>query len=278
MPICPPVAHLTAVLLAACAIGLTAPAQAATALASYSFNGNLLASEAGAPALLAIDPLAANGFETAVVHGVPQQVYRWSGDGSASSQQGGLTLDASGLASASSYTLTFTFEFLANASTGGGWRRLVDTEGRQSDNGLYLAPGAQLSLVQQAETANPQIVNGSTLFTTPGFHDVLLSVANAGNGQQQVLGWLDGQLQFSVATATTFTLANAGNPQRLITLFADNLAAGSQLEYANGRIAALALYDGVLTPSAVPELPPAALLAAGMLALGWRLRRLPTRR
>ena len=253
--------------LAAGLFALTAlAATAATPVASYHFNGSLAADQAGAPALLAIDPQAKNVFEAATVNGVSQTVYHWIGDGASSSTQAGLTLNTAGLLTDNAaYTVAMTFAFDTTAQTGGGWRRLIDTEGRQSDNGFYVSPAQRLEAVQGSP-----LVDGSTVFTTPGFHTVLLSVAPAAD-RQRVTAWLDGSQEFSVLT-DTFTLANANNPNHLLTFFADNLAAGAQEEYANGRIAALALYDGSFTPSAVPEPTTAVLMLAGLGALA-RLRR-----
>jgi len=239
---------------------LAGTALAAAPVASYHFDGTLAADQAGAPALLAIDPLGQNGFETAVVNGVSRSVYLWAGNGADSLQQGGLTLDASALLTGfSSYSVALTFEFAATAPFGGGWRRIIDTEGRQSDNGFYVSPELTLQTVQIESNA---LVNGSTVFTTPGFHDVLFSVAPEA-GRQRVKAYLDGQLEISTLT-DTFTLANANNPHHLLTFFADNTAAGAQLEYANGRIASLALYDGAITPSAVPEPQSVLLLLLGL--------------
>lgn len=254
--------------LAASLLALAAgTALAATPVASYQFNNSLAADQAGAPALLAIDPLGANGFETAVVHGVSRTVYRWAGNGALSTEQAGLTLDTRGLLSDdAAYTVALTFEFATTAPFGGGWRRIIDTEGRHSDNGFYVSPSQTLEAVQVSP-----IADGSTVFTTPGFHDVMLAVAPEA-GRQRVTAWLDGQLEFSVLS-DVFTLANPNNPNQLLSFFADNLDAGAQQEFANGRIASLALYDGSFTPSTVPE-PAAALLMLGGLAglAGWRRR------
>lgn len=258
--------HGLAASLLAISAAATSVAFAATPVASYQFNNSLAADQAGAPALLAIDPLAANGFETAVVHGASQTVYRWSGNGQFSAQQAGLTLDTSGLLTDNaSYTVALTFEFATTAPFGGGWRRVIDTEGRHSDNGFYVSPSQVLEAVQVGP-----IGDGSTFFTTPGFHDVMLSVAPEA-GRQRVTAWLDGQQEFSVLS-DVFTLANANNPGHLLTFFADNLDAGAQQEFANGRIASLALYDGSFTPSSVPEPTAAVLMVAGLAALS-RLRR-----
>ncbi len=259
-------------LAAACLLVAAAgAARAASPVASYNFNGSLAAEQAGAPSLQAIDPQGRNDFEQALVGGSSRSVYRWSGDGQDASTQAGLALDASSLLSdLQTYSLAMRFEFSATASTGGGWRRLVDTQGRQSDNGFYLAPTHQLQVVQLAETNNAVLATGSTAFSTPGFHDVFLSVARTAGGQQ-VRAWLDGVLEIDTST-TTLGLAGNGNPGGLLVFFADNLAAGAQLEYADGRIAALALYDGAFSPSAVPEPAAGALLAAGLLVLAWRRR------
>lgn len=259
--------NITQALAAALLTAAAGAALAVTPVASYQFNNSLAADQAGAPALLAIDPLAANGFETAVVKGVTETVYRWSGNGEFSSQQAGLTLDTRGLLTDNAaYTVALTFEFASTAPFGGGWRRLIDTEGRQSDNGFYVSP----SQVLQAVQGNP-IADGSTTFTTPGFHDVMLSVAPEA-GRQRVTAWLDGRQEFSVLS-DVFTLANANNPNHLLTFFADNLAAGAQQEFASGRIASLALYDGSFTPSTVPEPAAGLLMLGGLATVAWRRRR-----
>ena len=66
-------------------------------MASYSFNDTLAADQAGRPSLVSVDPLGLNSFETALVHGVSQRVFRWDGNGSTPAQNAGLTLDATGL-------------------------------------------------------------------------------------------------------------------------------------------------------------------------------------
>ncbi|MCE4555645.1 hypothetical protein [Pelomonas cellulosilytica] len=251
--------------VAALAVGLvvSVAAQAASLRASYGFNGTLAADQAGAPALMAIDPLSQNGFETAVVHGVSRTVYRWSGDGSDALRQAGLALDASSLLpDYASYSVALTFEFATTAQTGSGWRRIVDTEARQSDAGFYVSPEQKLQTVQIYATDNV-LVSGNTSFTTPGFHDVLLSVAPEA-GRQRVTAYLDGQLEISTLT-DTFTLANANNPQHLLTFFADNVASNAQQEFASGRIASLVLFDAAVTPAAVPEPQVVLLWLAGLL-------------
>lgn len=239
-----------------------AAAHAATPVASYSFANTLAATEAGAPGLVSIDPLGLNGFETAVVHGQSQTVFRWSGDGASSLNHAGLLLDATGLVSYSSYSVAMTFEFSSQAQFGGGWRRILDTENRQSDNGFYVDPGNHLQVVQVGPVAT-----GPTLFTTPGFHDVLLTVSPNGT-RQQVRAYLDGTEELS-ATMDLFSLDNANNPGNLLYLFVDNTAASAQQEFANGRIASLKIYQGAIVPSPVPEPESAALLLVGFLAV-WR--------
>lgn len=111
-------------------------ANGASLVATYSFNDTLAAVEASAPALVSIDPLGLNGFETALVNGVSQRVFKWVGDGSSSNLNAGLSLDATGLAAYDNYSVEMTFEFESTAAYGGGWRRIMDTQNRQSDNGF----------------------------------------------------------------------------------------------------------------------------------------------
>lgn len=245
---------------------ISSNANAATLAASYSFNNTLSAAESGAPALVSIDPLSQNGFETAVVNGQSQTVFRWVGDGSDSSLQAGLLLDATGLVPYNSYSVEMTFEFLTAAPFGGGWRRILDFENRQSDNGFYVSPENHLQMVEISPVAS-----GTTLYTTPGFHHVVFTVEPNGVAQS-VKGYLDGNLELST-NVTVASLDNANNPGNLLYLFADNTAANAQQEYANGRIASLKIYDGVIVPSPVPEPQSAALACAGLVTLFGRFRR-----
>lgn len=243
-------------LLAMLAAGAGA-AHAASLVASYSFNDTLAANEVLAPSLVSIDPLGQNGFETAIVKGQSQRVFRWSGDGSNSLNQAGLKLDATGLVAYNSYSVAMTFEFSSLAPFGGGWRRIIDTQNRQSDNGFYIGPDKIVELVQVSTVAF-----GTSTFATPGFHDVVFTVAPNGS-RQQVSAYVDGKFEAG-ATMDVMRLDNPDNPGHLLHFFVDNIAADAQLEFANGRIASLKLYDGVITPTPVPEPSQLLMLLAGL--------------
>lgn len=258
--------HLSKILIATAIASFTAHVNAATLVASYDFNNSLAANEAGKPSLVAIDPLGQNSFETAVVNGFNDTVYHWVGNGADASQQAGFSLDTTGLVNYKSYSVALTFEFSSQALTGGGWRRIIDTQNRQSDSGFYVGPSNKLEVIQ-IPTVNP----GSTTFTTPGFHNVVLSVIPNG-AQQTVSAYLDGQLEVT-STTDTFNLNNSDNPNHLLYFFVDNLFSNAQLEYANGRIASLKLYDGAFNPLAVPEPEISAMMLAGLGLVGFAGRR-----
>ncbi len=216
--------------------GATATPATATPVATYRFNNSLAADQSGVPSLLSVDPLGLNNFEDVVVDGVSQRVFHWRGHANPTSQQAGLTLDATGLVPYNNYSIEMVFEFLEPAQAGGGWRRIVDTQNRQSDNGFYVSPGNYLQVYP--------VVTGSTPFITPGFHHVVLS--NFINGtQREVKASLDGVLQLTSNT-DQLNLDNANNPGHLLSFFLDNLAGPAQLEYADGRIAFLQIHDNIL--------------------------------
>lgn len=236
---------------------------AATLVATYSFDDTLNADFGPAPALTSIDPLGANGFETAVVHGTSQRVFRWSGDGSSPALHAGLSLDTTGLVSYDNYSVELTFEFAGPAAFGGGWRRIIDTQNRQSDDGFYVEPGNALEVYP--------VVTGTTVFVSPGFHDVVLTNFVVG-GTREVKAYLDGVLEL-VSDTDQLNLDNLNNPGHLLHLFVDNLAGPAQLEFADGRIASLRLFDGIVIPTDVSEPGTLALALTGLAALRSRRRR-----
>ena len=121
--------------------------------------------------------------------------------GSSPATQAGLVLDATGLVSYDNYSIAMTFEFLDLSAFGGGWRRIVDTQNRQSDNGFYVDPDNFLQVYP--------VVTGSTTFTTPGFDSVVLS--NFVNGKTRELkAYLNGVLELESDT-DQLNLDNANN-------------------------------------------------------------------
>ena len=240
-------------------LALTSAQGAPTLVATYDFNDTLAATGGGAPNLISVDPLGLNGFEDAIVNGSTRRVFHWNGSGDTPANNAGLTLDATGLVDYTSYSVELTFEFLEAAQFGGGWRRIIDTQNRQSDNGFYVAPSNQLQVYP--------VVTGSTLFTTPGFHNVVLSNLVNG-GTREVKAYLDGVLQLTSDT-DQLNLDQANNPGHLLHFFLDNLVSAAQQEFADGRIAQLRLFDGIVDPTTPATEPTSlALLGVGLLCLG----------
>lgn len=239
-------------------------------VATWSFNNTLAADEAGAPALTAIDPLGANGFVLDDVFGESRWVYRFDGNASPTSEQAGLVVSADGLLDADdAYSVDIVFQFEANVAS---WENIFGVSNRQSDNAFYVAPGNQLQVWPTS--------TGPSFFTFGEYHRITLT--NRGDGT--VTAYLDGVLQFDLSTdSMNFSEYATGNPQRLIHFFADNVVGGGQLEFADGRVALIRLYDVELSegevggidvpPPPVPEPGTLALMGLGALGVAVMARR-----
>ena len=252
--------HLLPIAALAASLGLAAgAANGQTLVASYSFANTLASSVAGAPSLVSVDPLGQNSFQTALVNGVSQTVFSWSGTGDNPANNAGLKLDATGLVSYDNYSVSMKFEFTELPAFGNGWRRIMDTQNRQSDIGFYVDPGERLQVYP--------VVTGSTFFTTGVFHDVVLTNYVVG-GVREVKAYLDGVLELTSDT-DQINLDNANNPGHLLYFFTDNLVGGAEQEFADGKIASLQLYDGIVVPtSPVPEPSTYLLMLAGLALAG----------
>lgn len=247
----------------------------ATLKASYLFNNTLSSSLAGAPSLTLIDPTGTSGFVTDNVFGNNRTVLHIGGLASPVTSQGGLTFDNSGsLITQNNYSVALSFKF---EDRDNNWRRIVDVENRQSDDGFYVDPSNHLDIFP---------VSGSNVtWTNNAYQNVVLTVASDGT----VNGYLQGVGSFTTNTSI-MNIVNGNNPGNLVGLFVDNVVAGGQGEWSKADIAVANFYDGVMTQSQVdafntnPTAPPPApggvpepsawtMLIAGFGAAGAMLRR-----
>jgi len=203
-------------------------------VATYLFNNTLAAQEPSVVSLNQEDPLGTNGFMSDTVFGQTRQVYQFNGNPTPETQQAGLSLDTNGLVTNNNYSVNMVFQFTQND---GAWRRIIDVENRQSDNGFYVEPSNQLNVYP--------ITPGGEIFTNNNYHDVAL-VNSAG----VVYAYMDGTLSFSAAT-NVMDINNTGN---LMNFFLDNTSGGGIGEYSSGRVALISLYSGALTASDVANI------------------------
>ncbi len=212
----------------------------ATVVATYRFQDTLAADEKGVPALIPTNPLRKNGFETATVFGKPRRVYRFTGRAMPVHLQAGLTFDnRGGLLPVNNYSVEMIFVFLQADNR---WRRIVDAQDRQSDNGFYAAPDNRLQIYPFPSVGK--------LLTAGTYRHVVLAVESTGVAK----AYLDAGLQFTAKTE----IMNINNPRKVLHLFLDNTVGPGQYEYSNGKIAFLRLYKGVLTQDQAAGLSSAA--------------------
>jgi hypothetical protein len=203
---------------------------AALLQAQYLFDNNLNSNVAGAPALIATDPLGTSGYVADTVFGNSRTVYQFNG-ATSPADQGGLSFNNSGsLITSNSYSVDLVFEFFDRTNA---WRRILDVQNRQSDNGFYVDPSNNLDIYPES--------SGGNAFTTGVYHNVALTVDGT-----TVTGYLDNVASFTLTT-TQMDIANLNNPGALVNLFLDNVIAGGQSEWSPGNIALANFYDGVLS-------------------------------
>gem|GEM_PF-1924099 len=210
-----------------------APIRAAVLVAEYRFNSNLVSSVIGAPALVPVDPLSGNGFNFDTVNGLTQTVYSWNGLATPVTSQAGFTLDTTGFLPTNNYSVEMVFKLTARDNQ---WRRLIDVENRQSDDGFYFDPGNHLDVYP--------IISSVTSYVTGTYVEVYLTV-----GGGIVTAYLNGVQQFS--GPSTLMNINVNNIGYTMGFFIDNVVAGGQGEFSNGSIALLRLYGGVVSPAPV---------------------------
>jgi hypothetical protein len=242
-------------------ISLAPAVNAATLEATYEFNHNLNADQAGVPALTPADPLGSNTFMSDTVFGQTHEVYRWVGNANPTSQQAGFSLNTTGLITSNSYSVVMVFSFDSTS----GWRRIIDVSDRQSDSGFYVDPSSHLDVF-------PVSGSGPNSFTS-GYHNVVLTVASDGT----VKGYIDGLTDFTTNTTVMNTTNSATDT---MNFFLDNVVAGGQGEFSDGDIAQLQLYDGVLTDAEALQISQVPLLPepTGITLLGLAIVTLAGRR
>lgn len=222
--------------------------------ATYQLNQSFAADQVAAAALTPVDPTAASAFVPDTVLGATRTVWAFNG-APTPDQQAGLTLDTRALVNAESYSIDMVINLTAND---GNWRRLLDVQNRQSDDGFYVDPQNNLDIYP--------VMGSTAAFTNGVYHHVAMTVD--GTAAMPILrAYLDGALQFSSMTSEMdLDYDVTDNPQQLLGVFLDNTAGGGSGEWSPGRLAILRAWDGVLTDAQVASLAAAPFRGLGVSA------------
>jgi len=217
------------VTLAFCIASFLIPTAQASLVATYTFNNTLAAEQTGVAALTAVDPLGTSGFQTATVFGNLQTTYHFNGAATPPADQGGLDFNTTGLITSNDYSVEMVVELTGSA----GWRRLLDSSDRQSDDGLYIDPSDDLDSYPNGGSGSP--------FSANTFFDIFVTV----DPSNTVTGYFSGVQQFS-ETSTSLDVAT-----NTLGFFLDNVVGGGQGEWSSGNIALIKVFNTALTPSEV---------------------------
>ncbi len=195
---------------------------------TFLFNGNLNAQEGGVNAMTATDPTAGNSYGSAFLYGANRTTYNTLGSAGAGNNAG-LSLDASTLVPANSYSL----EMVVSFSNSGGWRKLADVSGRASDGGYYIDPASKLNIYPN--------FSGTTVMNTGTYYYLALTVASNGD----IKGYVNGALELTANSSVM-----NGN---VFDFFLDDSATGFN-EYSNVSVGLVRLTDSVLSDSQISTL------------------------
>ncbi len=224
-------------------VGGASLSRPATLVATYRFAQTFAADQAGVPPLVPADPTMTSAFQSDTVFGATHAVWAFNGAPLPLTSQGGLTLAAAALVSPASYSVDMVVELTQRDLA---WRRLIDVQNRQSDNGFYVDTSNNLDIYP---------VSGSTgAFTLGAFHHVVLTV-DGSTMIPTVRAYLDGTPQFTTPTAEMSLDGDpTNNPGELMGFFLDNVAGGGAGEWSAGEVALIRVWDGVLTDSQAASL------------------------
>ena len=203
----------------ACLCGANS-ASAASLEADYQLDGDRSSSFAGAGAVTVLG--TGGGFSTETVAGDVREVFAFR-------RGGGLSLAAGRLVRRRDFSVAMVVR-LAELD---GFRRVLDTTGGRSDNGLYNFYGRAVLYDDGPVATSRREVFGATA------HVVLTSSA-APSGSQDVVVYVGGR-RVAKARVSSFALASGA-----IRLFKDNAKGIGAGEESAGVVDCILLYDGAL--------------------------------